>query len=44
MGKGRAQVGAAATIADGLTSLLPAARSAIVAAYPPPTTIKSPPA
>ena len=43
MGRGPAQVGATAAIADGLISPLPAARSAIVAACPPPTTIKSPP-
>lgn len=43
MGRGPAQVGATAAIADGLISPLPAARTAIVAACPPPTTIKSPP-
>jgi hypothetical protein len=42
IGNGPAQVGATATIADGLTKPFPAARTAIVAACPPPQTINSP--
>lgn len=42
IGNGPAHVGATAAITDGLTKPFPAARTAIVAACPPPQTINSP--